>query len=290
MAQGSWLRALCAIALLPATGTEAAPALKDVLRAMSAYVQAYGEKTAIVVATERYEQEYTTNARGVDNISRPAQHRETVAEFAIVKTGPPEAWVGYRDVIEVDGRRVADRDDRLIDALTGGTAGWDEARRLSGESSRFNIGPVLRNFNVPTTALFFFSRENLDRFSFHRKAQADGVWEIAFRETKRPTLIRTPAGVSIPSEGSVWVNVAEGTVVRTRLDVSALLAAGDTNTPMRTHASIDVVYRRVDPLGMWLPAAMTETYDAVRDSAREHIGARADYSNYRTFQTSGRVK
>ena len=35
----------------------------------------------------------------------------------------------------------------------------DEARRLSDESARFNIGPIVRNFNVPTAALFFFRPE-----------------------------------------------------------------------------------------------------------------------------------
>lgn len=50
---------------------------------------------------------------------------------------------------------------------------------------------------MPTTALFFLSRSSQPRFAFQRKnvQRIDGVstWEIAFRETHRPTLVRTRA-------------------------------------------------------------------------------------------------
>jgi hypothetical protein len=31
-----------------------------------------------------------------------------------------------------------------------------DATPIANESARYNMGPVIRNFNVPTTALFFF--------------------------------------------------------------------------------------------------------------------------------------
>ena len=178
---------------------------------MGAYVSAYGEKASIVVATEHYKQ----HASGTGIVP---ETRASVADFALVQARGLGGWVGFRDVVEVDGTRIVDRADRLLRVLTEASGSLDEAKRLSEESARFNIGPIFRTFNVPTAALLFFRPENLDRFKFTKKTVArDGTWEIAFRETERPTLIRTPAGSSVPSAGSLWVNAADGTVVRTSL-------------------------------------------------------------------------
>jgi hypothetical protein len=274
--------ALAALTGAPLAAARDEPSLKDVVRRMGVYVASFGEKTSIVVATERYTQEFV----GTDV---PSQFRVVVADFAIVKPEHLGAWTGYRDVIEVDGTRVADREDRLIDLLTASRGGAEEARRLWDENARFNIGPVRRDFNVPTTALFFFTAENIDRFKFSRKrVAADGTWEIAYRETARPTMIRTPEGASIASAGSVWVNPADGTVLKTSMQVSDFVPRGAGS--MRTSGRIDVTYRRVDALGMWLPATMSEVYEGVRGLYRDRITTRAEYSNYRTFQTAVRIK
>jgi hypothetical protein len=260
------------------------PSLKDVLRRMAAYVQSYGEKASIVVATERYSQEARTGDQAAP------ERRHTVADFAIVKAEGFGGWVGFRDVVEADGARIPDRQGRLLRVLSASAGSMDEARRLSDESARFNIGPIVRNFNVPTAALFFFTSDNLDRFKFTRKrAGADGIWEIAFRETDRPTLIRTPEGQSVPSEGSVWVNAADGTVVRTSLRMNKF-ATGSGAKREFTSAQVDVTYSRVAPLDMWLPETMRESYEAARGTFVDRISAEARYSDYRHFQTSVRIK
>ena len=268
------------IAALPA---QSILSVKDVMRRVGAYVDAYGEKASIVVATEQYTQE----VRG----SRPEGPtvRRMVADFAIVRVATLRGWQGFRDVVDVDGQRVSDRDDRLVRLLTDSRGGYDEARRLSDESARFNIGATHRNFNVPTTALFFFSAENLDRFTFAAKgADGAGVWEIAFRETSRPTLIRTPAGASLPSEGTLWVKAEDGTVVRTVLNVEGF--AGKESRGTRGSARVDVSYRRVPDLDMWLPASMDEDFEVTLREESERISGRALYSNYRQFQTAVRIK
>jgi hypothetical protein len=255
------------------------PSLKDVLRRVTGYVEAYGEQASIVVATERYTQ--TLVGRGNGEL----HERVMVADFAIVKAEANHTWIGFRDVIEVDGKPLADRDNRLIDALTSSSGSIDEARRISDESARFNIGGILRNFNVPTTVLFFFTRENVDRFKFSRKNRdGDAAWEVQFREVRKPTLIRTPEGVSVPSEGTIEVNPVHGTVFRTHLRV-ALPHEGS----VRGIAEIDVTFRRVDALAMWLPESMDEKYLDLRGRAARITG-HAEYSNYRRFETSARIK
>jgi hypothetical protein len=254
------------------------PSLKEVIRRLTTYVETYGEKASIVVATERYTQTSASDSRS------GFSQRAMLADFAIVKAEANHTWIGFRDVIEVDGDPVPDRENRLIDVLTSSSGSMEEARRISDESARFNIGGMLRNFNVPTTVLFFFSRENVDRFRFSRKAQMeDGSWEIHFREVYKPTMIRTPEGGSVPSEGTIWVRPVDGTVLRTHLRVTTL------DDSLRGVAEIDVTFQRVETLSMWLPATMDESYLAMR-LPRTHTTGHAEYSNYRRFETSVRIR
>jgi hypothetical protein len=256
----------------------------DVMRRVADYIDAYGEKASIVVATERYTQQSRSMA-----IGHEPTRRRILADFAIVKVDALRGWQGFRDVVEVDGERLPDRDDRLVRLLTDAGGRYDEARRLSDESARFNIGPIQRNFNVPTTALFFFSSVNTDRFKYSAKSvDGDGIWEIAFRETSRPTLIRTPGGQAVPSHGSIWVNPADGTVVRTRLEVEGFVQRGSRRS--RGTGRVDVIYQRVPELDMWLPSSMDEDFEAVRGDVRDSISGRALYSNYRQFRTQVRIK
>ena len=188
--------------------------LDDVVQKMSAYVASYGAEASVIVGVEKYTQRVTVE-------ERPVRPRMLVSEFAIVKAAGRVGWSGFRDVVEVDGKPVSDRRDRLISLLTGPAGGEAELRRIADESARYNVGPVIRNFNVPTTALFFFHPELVGRFAFRRTGskKIDGVETLAleFREARRPTLVMKPDGSDVPCEGTVWVNPADGTIVRTRL-------------------------------------------------------------------------
>ena len=201
-------------------GTEARTTVRDaaldeVVRKTADYVAAYGPKTSVIVGIERYTQNVTIKEQDL----RP---RTLLAEFAIVRAGGGPGWAGYRDVIEVNGRAVTDRRDRLLSLLTTAeTVGEPELRRIADESARYNVGPVIRNFNVPTTALFFLHPSLVGRFTFTRKGtkKIDGVatWELEFKETRTPTMVMKRDGTNVPCEGTVWVMPEDGTVVRTRL-------------------------------------------------------------------------
>lgn len=190
------------------------PAVDRVVRRMADYVAGYGPQASVFVGVEDYTQQVWVEGR----YGRP---RSLVAEFAIVKAAGRSGWAGFRDVVEVDGQDVSDRRDRLLNLLTGPAGGESELRRLSDESARYNVGPVIRNFNVPTTALFFFHPDLVRRFAFERKGTrtVGGVstWELEFRETHRPTLVMKRDGSDVPCDGTVWVDPNDGTVVRTRL-------------------------------------------------------------------------
>jgi hypothetical protein len=288
MVEDFLFRLLVAAALLAISATATpshapdAPSLKEVLGRMGAYVDAYGEKASIVVATERYIQD-------VHITDTQSRHRVLVSDFAIVKVEGIRGWMGFRDVVDVDGIKVENREQRLIDSLMSSSASYDEARRIAFESARYNIGPVLRTFNVPTTTLFFFKSDSLDRFKFsHKKNTEDTTWEIGFRESARPTLIRTPDGQSVPIEGTVWVNAADGTVMRTRIRMADFSPPGKRVS--RTVANVEVTYARVAAIDMWLPATMTESYEGADGTSAHHVTGRADYTDYRQFQTTVRIK
>jgi hypothetical protein len=256
--------------------------LKDVMRNVGAYVDEYGDKASIVVCTERYEQHAQASGAGKET-------RVLVSDFALVYAEAIHGWLGFRDVLEVDGRPVADREDRLARVLMGAEGRFNEARRLSDEGARFNLGNVQRNFNVPTSGLFFFLSENHDRFKFAaRRVLDDGTWEVGFKETGKPTIISTPERDPVSTSGTIWCHPSDGVVVRTLFEVDTDMRR--LNPPQKGRGHIDVGYRLVEALGMWLPATMDEEFEARRGSSWDQVTGHAEYSNYRRFETSGRIK
>jgi hypothetical protein len=320
------MRAL--IALLLASGALMAqtpdPTVEQVMARVGEYVASYGQKAAVVVATEKYSQ--SVLVEGVD-MGRP---RELKAEFAIVRVAGG-GWTGFRDVIEAGGRKVQDRTDRLQSLLTNTSGDANEATRIANESARFNIGPISRNFNVPTAAMFFFYPDELQRFSFTRKGlkKIDGIdtWEIEFTETRRPTLIVTRAGKDVPIEGSLCVKPEDGTVVRTRfkmrnfadLEVAPEQQAPSWRPPvnpspdrdarepiprgqwaqairldkLESEADIEVTYAKPNGLDLWFPVSMVELYQGPIKVKVTPVMARATtrakYSDFRQFATSIKI-
>jgi VWFA-related protein len=192
------------------------PEVRALVGRMASYVSRYGEAASFYVASEKYDQRFETQE------GRMLRPRRLVSEFALVRADSRVGWVGYRDVVEVDGQQIVDRKDRLQTTLTGASGGpQSEVDRIVAESARFNIGPVSRNFNTPTTVLQFFHPTRVGRFSFKSRGAKtiDGqrLAQLDFVETARPTLMGKRDGTDVPCGGSVWVIPEDGTVVRTRI-------------------------------------------------------------------------
>ncbi len=280
---------------------QSSPSLEDVLNRVSQYVAEYGARASMFVGTESY----TQRVEDADQLARAFPPRHLVSEFAIVKAGSGENWVGYRDVVEVNDKAVTDRRDRLLRLLTSDSIDVAQLKRINDESARYNIGPISRNFNVPTTALFFLHPATVSRFSFERRGtkEIDGVttWELDFRETARPTLVSTRDGRDVPIRGRLCVVPNDGTVVSTRLEFQNFADKPPTWTSTRMNdrieslAVVEVTYRLEKALGVWLPARMSETYEgpmtasASREPYRGRATGLAEYSAFRRFETSGRL-
>jgi hypothetical protein len=213
-----------------------------------------------------------------------------VSDLLVLSTpGLQEPWLAFRDVIEVDGKEVPDRQQRLEDLfLKSPRITGQLRRRLMAESARFNIGAITRNTNVPTMALQVLSATEQPRFSFRKAGdqRIEGIdtWEIEFEETKPPTLIRGGDGKDLLGHGKVWIEPSSGRVVET--DFRAEDDAVKLEIEMR------VAYRPDDTLGILVPAKMTERYRVrLRPvTTRERLARRsievngeATYSNFRRF-------
>ena len=144
------------------------------------------------------------------------------------------------------------------------------------ESSRYNVGTLRRNVNVPAMALTYLRLANQPRSTFKRERDevVDGAPAavLSFKEQKKPTVIRA-ATRDLPATGRFWIDEASGRVLKSQLDVNAKSST----------ARIVVSYKPAPNLDIWAPVTMAERYAT---SAGEHITGEATYSNFRQFVVS----
>jgi hypothetical protein len=318
-ASTSPIRSLPLYASANVTQSAAVATLDQIVERAQRYVVEYGAQMSIVIGVERYKQ----SVQNVDAsmlggpVSERPGARETVAEFALVRV--KDDWLGYRDVYEVDGKTVSDRRDRLQELFERSpSTALEQGRRIADESARYNAGALPRNVNVPTMALFFLHPSNARRFRFER-AGTDSiggtpVWKVRYREVQQPTIVRTSGGRNMPVKGTFWINPSDGRVLRTFMELTteadlsgssgkiedpALATsgapAGATDHRVEAYSRVTTSYRLDDRLGLLVPADMTEDYQGVsvnRATGRDRvirINCRATYSDFKRFETSGRV-
>ena len=263
-----------------------APGLDDVLVRLGTYLERYEGRLALLVAEERYQQSFdlegprSTVTVPADARALPVGRRETLlrSDYALTRASDKDAWVGYRDTFEVNGKPIRDREDRLQRLLIGG--GSAGAARIAEESSRFNLASTLvtRNINVPTLVLEMLHPRNQSRFTF-RKAAEEAIgpvrtWRLEYKEHERPTFIRNVNRRDRPTHGSVWVDPSSGEVWRT------VLAWDD-----QPKGTISVTYGHVPNIDELVPLSMSERYTPDGGT----LTGDATYSNYRRFETGARL-
>src|SRR5262249_44893106 len=149
--------------------------------------------------------------------------------------------------------------------------------RAVQESSRYNIGTIRRNFNVPMLALQFLDRAMASRFRFEElpPEHIGGVLArvLRYRETTRPSII-TADGVDAPARGRFWLEPESGGVLQTELTISN--PRGDIR--IRTWYGPD------QRLAIRVPVRMAETYD-YSERLYDYIECEATYGNFRRFET-----
>ena len=123
----------------------------------TAYVVDFLGRFSNVVAEERYIQQTTS----------PRRRRELKSDFLLVKPPGSNEWFQFRDVFEVDGAPVRDRDERLAKLFLDepGNA-LARANEVTRESARFNLESSIGTVNKPLLAIGYLQPRYVERFTF----------------------------------------------------------------------------------------------------------------------------
>jgi hypothetical protein len=250
------------------------PTLNEVLERLSRYIDDYETKVVQLAAEEQYEQSIKRRpGYGGEIVAR----RKLTSTFFFFRLPTGQAWFGLRDVTRVENKAVSRRTRSVEQLLTEGTPeALAEANRIMRENAKYNIGGVYRTINLPLQALELLHAEHRRRFDFTSVGRArmagSRVWQIAYAERVRPSLINDGFGGDRLANGHVWVDPTNGAVHKTEVMIDKVNV-------------ITVEYRHDDRFRMLLPSTMEEVYGLTVEVVRGH----ASYRNYRRFQTSGRV-
>ena len=249
--------------------------ISSVVARAGVYVEAFQRDFGLVVAEERYQQDMIPSTQALllrGRVSELPVRSVMRSDFLLVRT-EQGTWMPFRDVFEYNGTPVRDREDRLTALfLNNRRSAIDQARKIMEESSRYNIGSISRNINLPTLALDFVTAPLRARFVFTEAGREGALLIIAFREEGRPTYVKTTGDRDLPVTGRYWVDEQTGRIERTELNA--------VDTAVEAH--IIVTYRPDTGAGIWVPARMEEKYKQ-RGSQPEVTGV-ATYSNFRRFQ------
>lgn len=249
----------------------------------AAFVAEYARSLSSVVAEERYDQSLRTGGLAVHqpgaNPMRPSasdQRRRLLCDYVLVRVDGPNGWVGFRDVLEVDGKAVENHGERLATRFLGSpvtTATMSQAARITREGARFDLGDVPRTINMPTLALMVVSDLHRNRFEFtlgdERRIAGVRTKALDFHELYGPTLVRGAGGADLPVSGTLWIEPDTGTVLE------SVLRTSDS----QLDSAITVTYRLDKALELWVPDKMQEVYK----SSSERVEGEATYRDYRRF-------
>lgn len=273
----------------PAAQSTATP-LPVLLNRAAAHVQEFERQMTSLVADERYVQqvmhiEWAAGSglggggfgREVETLQR---RREVRSDFLVVRLGPGELPVPFRDVYEVDGQPVRDRADRLTQLFLKPTDDTiAQAWRVVDEGARYNLGDVRRTVNVPVLPVIVARASNQPRFRFIDKGDAteDGgrVRLVEYEEQQRPTIIRGQGGSNLPARGRLWILPTSGVIVKAELDVA--------DGPGRMTLLVRYGFDR--GVSATVPIEMRDTYFLSRSSSVTGV---ATYSGYRRFSVEVR--
>jgi hypothetical protein len=241
------------------------PSIKELIPKATAYVHSFLDRFTNVVAEERYEQEITS----------PRRKRVLVSDFLLVKPPSDELWSAYRDVAEVDGQPVRDREDRLTKLfLEPSSNTLRRAAEIREAGARHNLVEI-GTLNNPLLVIAFLQDRYVDRFRFNgaglETKLGPDVRTVRFVEFRRPTVLKQNANADLFSSGLIWIEQGSGRVVKTELQL------GNVMTQIRV--TTQFVFDR--ELGVNVPTVMEDVYPNTPSGA---FRGKATYGRFRRFE------
>ena len=253
------------------------PVLEDLLARGAAYVAQFVQTFSNVVAEERYQQRLIQERRD----------RTLGSDFLIVQVPGTVVWQSFRDVFEVDGKPVRDRDDRLAKLFLeepGSAVG--EAREIAQASAQFNL-PGIGALNDPLAALAFLQPAYQARFRWslvrNDRDVGPNVWSVRFQENQRPTIFLGPGNRDLPANGLIWIEADTGRIAKTELRIdrpgTAITSSFGVTTSLRGLSEVITTYQFDERFGINVPV---ETEERHITGVVEVTGT-AKYSRFRRF-------
>ena len=297
MKRGALLAGVLTTIALSGNAAAQAPAPRPTLDMLLAragdYVATFVIRFSGVVAEERYDQEFTAPPRGSTRLGTaatassaailqdPPASRRLRSDFLLVKAMDGGDWLSFRDVFEIDGTAMRDRDARLEKLfLDSSTSAVERANSIAAESSRYTFGGGTRRLNNPLLALALLQFDYQPRFRFTLrgvdKSVGPDAWTVDYEERARPTLLRNiQAGKpdrDLIAHGRVWIDRTTGRILKTELKAEAY--------------SIVTTFRMDDALEIAVPSRMEERYPF----GSGQVAGSATYGRFRRFGVSTEEK
>jgi hypothetical protein len=257
------LPAICATVLLGVSGVYADdPAQKtDIRELATAYAGTLIDGLANVVAEEQYTQES----------SRPRRTRTLTSDFLVVRYPGSANWHVFRDVFEVDGKLVRERDKRLVKLLQGPPeTSLFRAQEIANASMQYNVMEI-GTVNNPLMVIAFMQRKYRDHFRLSpggiERKLGPTIRSVRFEEVVRPTILKWGGNVDLPAEGRLWVDEQTGRIVKTELK----LAERDnlrSDVVWRPATVITTLFGHDDTLDIDVPIEMRDHYPMDRNDIR----------------------
>jgi hypothetical protein len=275
---------IASLAIVQISAQPQAPPLDTLLARAGAYVVEFQRQLSGVVAEERYVQDVLYPlASPMRNNPFRITHRELKSDLLMVKPVGGDRWLQFRDVFDVDGKPVRDRNERLMQLFLAPSAtSASQTERIIEESSRYNIGNLQRTVNTPVLALLILDPAQQGRFRFklgdrhdpllEHAAPKPGAVVIEFQEVEKQTMIRTSNNRDMAARGRFWIDADTGRVLGSELIAEDPSVKG----------TIDVEYEAEPSIGLLVPVVMRERYEIRRDQSR--VDGQATYTHFRQFQ------
>src|SRR5471030_1061544 len=207
-----------------------------------------------------------------------ARHRDLRSDFLLVKSPDTAALVPFRDVIQVDGIVVRDREARLAKLfLTAAADAMVQAEHIREEGARYNLGNMRSTLGNPVLALGVLQQSYQPRFHFSLgkddKTLGPGIAVVVFKETQSPAMIRGEAGGDLFSHCHLWIDIATGRVLKTELQVEQ----------PSVRAIITTTFQAEEQSGIAVPLEMREQYTF---SNGNRVNTIASYGRFRRFDVN----
>jgi len=262
-----------AIALLAFSSYDRAQApdltVAGIVERAGRYVEAYEQEFSAVVCEERQVQKLVRPDGSVH------RQRTSTSDFLLIKTS--SVWMqAFRDVIEVDGKPVRNREDRLRKLFLQPSAkALAQAEAISKESTRYNIGVTRRGVS-PLLPIRIVTARLASGFHFTRSGES-----ILFDEFRSPSYLRYMRNGQVGdlmSHGLLVVDPASGRILAAELTADSPLPAFSTTMKVR--------YQEDPQLKILVPIAMDERYWKPQKPKDDRLEVTSSYVNFRRFQVT----